>query len=141
MKPPRPVDEWVIQLARQVWDLARRPPEEVLLVGSRARGTERPDSDVDLMIVMHADTTREDVGALSQDIVKIEAASGIRIEPFYPTGAELRDQLERHHRLPSCAMKDAILLLPEGNISPYIEFAAEIRRRDGEPRCPSDHTS
>jgi HEPN domain-containing protein/predicted nucleotidyltransferase len=45
--------------------VARFAPARVILFGSRARGTPRPDSDVDLMVVVDPPVTRDEVVALA----------------------------------------------------------------------------
>ena len=133
MSLPDPV---ALAIARQIWELAEPAPEEILLCGSRARGENRPNSDVDLMIVMGQGATRQNEGALSQAVLKLEKVFGLRIEPMYPTGGTLRRQLDRGDHIPTCCMKDAVVLLPEGKVSPYIQYAADLRRHRGEPDCP-----
>ncbi len=50
-------------------------PEAVYLFGSRARGTNRPDSDYDLLVVMPDDTPREKMSLLAA----FEATSGFDV--------------------------------------------------------------
>ena len=69
------------------------------------------------MVVMDSGATRENEGALAQGFLRLEARYGLRIEPMYPTGAKLREQLLRGDHIPTCVVKDAVLLLPEGSAS------------------------
>ena len=56
MTPPPPVDPLVQALVDQI--VAEADPLRVVLFGSRAAGTARPDSDVDLLVVMPDGTPR-----------------------------------------------------------------------------------
>lgn len=55
----RPTDPVVDEIVRQV--VAHVRPLRVILFGSRAAGTARPDSDVDLLVVMPDGTERRPV--------------------------------------------------------------------------------
>jgi predicted nucleotidyltransferase len=52
------VDEKVDEMVRRI--VERFDPERIILFGSRARGEARPDSDVDLLVVMEVDGSRRD---------------------------------------------------------------------------------
>jgi predicted nucleotidyltransferase len=50
------IDDMVKRIAK------RFHPEQIILFGSRARGEAGPDSDVDLLVVMHFEGTALDMG-------------------------------------------------------------------------------
>lgn len=56
---------------------------EIWLFGSEARGDARPDSDVDLLILLDKeDISIEDEMRISDPLYKIELVTGISINPF-----------------------------------------------------------
>lgn len=59
------------------------PGIEIWLFGSEARGDARPDSDVDLLILLDKeDISIEDEMRISDPLYKIELETGISINPF-----------------------------------------------------------
>lgn len=59
------------------------PDTEIWLFGSEARGDARPDSDVDLLILLDKDDISvEDEMQISDPLYKIELETGIQINPF-----------------------------------------------------------
>lgn len=89
------------EAARRIRDAA--PGAQVILFGSHARGTARPDSDVDLLVVEPAveDTSREEVRlrrtlrglGLFADVVVVSAAQAakLRDEPCSVVGIALTE--------------------------------------------------
>ena len=105
--------------------------EEVLLFGSRAEGRARPDSDADFLVILEGRPTSQQRAELRIEVEQFNKTSGIQVQLFDRTGAELCEQLRRN--LPphtaSNAMEQAIVLLPpDRKISRYAEFAALWRR-------------
>jgi len=59
------------------------PDAEVWLFGSEARGDARPDSDVDLLILLDKEhISIEDEMQISDPLYKIELETGVSINPF-----------------------------------------------------------
>lgn len=101
-------------------------PEEVVLFGSRAYGTPRPDSDMDLLVVF-APTAEPLEGRERRARQALGAASRHRVggHVWTYTREELREQLRRG----STAVRDALVkgtcLFPLGGRSRYAELAGE----------------
>jgi predicted nucleotidyltransferase len=55
--PDAAVADWLKPIISRIVEVAK--PERIILFGSRARGTARPDSDVDLLIVKSTPSRRE----------------------------------------------------------------------------------
>lgn len=101
-------------------------PEEIILFGSRAYGTPRPDSDMDLLIVLRP--TTEAMAARERRARETLGLGGWRSVDGHVwalTAAELRVQLQRG----SVSMRDALQrgtrLYPEGGQSRYAGWAGE----------------
>lgn len=76
-------------------EIARRHKAvKVYIFGSRARGTARPDSDLDLLVEMRDGATLFDLGRMQ---LELEALLGIPVEVVTMKGLrpELRDQVMR----------------------------------------------
>lgn len=54
--PPPLTDELLQEIVRRI--LSVGSPERIVMFGSRARGTSRPDSDLDLLIIEESDLPR-----------------------------------------------------------------------------------
>jgi predicted nucleotidyltransferase len=68
-KPPRPLAERLHYHRSAILDLARKyGAENVRVFGSVARGTERPDSDIDLLVHMQPRRSLLDMGGLLMDL-------------------------------------------------------------------------
>lgn len=62
------------------------PDATAILYGSEARGDARPDSDIDLLILMDKERiSLEDEMRIIDPIYEIELQSGIQINPFFQT--------------------------------------------------------
>jgi len=68
------LDPQVEQMVRRI--VERFDPDCVILFGSRARGTARSDSDVDLLVVLHVE------GSVRQKAVEIGVALADRTVPL-----------------------------------------------------------
>jgi predicted nucleotidyltransferase len=100
--------------------------EETILFGSRAYGTARPDSDVDLLVVLR--TAAEPSEALERHVRQALAPAGwCRVDPhvWAYTPDELRQQLRRG----STAVRDALAkgkrLFPTDGQSRYAVLAEQ----------------
>ena len=59
------------------------PDAQAILYGSEARGNARPDSDIDLLILVDKDrVSLEDRMKLVEPLYDIELETGIQINPF-----------------------------------------------------------
>ena len=72
-------------IVRQIGQTIRRvePTATVILYGSEARGDARPDSDIDVLILLDGD--RRDLkreNRLSGELYEIELSSGVLISPM-----------------------------------------------------------
>ena len=101
-------------------------PEEIILFGSRAYGTPRPDSDMDLLIVLRP--TTEAMAARerrARETLGLDGWRSVDGHVWALTAAELRVQLQRG----SVSMRDALQqgtrLYPKGGQSRYAGWARE----------------
>jgi predicted nucleotidyltransferase/HEPN domain-containing protein len=116
-------DQQLVEMAN--WLAKQAQAEEVLLFGSRARGTHHDGSDADFLVVMRPGSTREAKDKLSRAVQEFNKASAVPIQAMQRTGAELCDELSRPGPgIAMDAMKDAVLLYPSGQpTSRYTEYA------------------
>lgn len=107
------------------WLRRTAQPEEIILFGSRAKGTERENSDADFLTIMPGDTPRARMDALLLEVQEFNASSPIRLDLHPRTGTELCEELSvRWSRISERAMEHGILFFPEeGKASRYAEFA------------------
>jgi predicted nucleotidyltransferase len=89
------------------------PVEKVALFGSAARGEERPESDLDLLVVV---TDRKAAQALEQPLSALRAEAqegfGTRVRPLVYTRAEYTRK--RRSPLIQSLERDAIMLIQKG---------------------------
>lgn len=62
----------------------------IILFGSRARGDARPDSDFDLLVVLHG-VTPEEVGLSRRSLCKALGDVGVPVEPWVMTEVEFEE--------------------------------------------------
>ena len=101
-------------------------PEEIILFGSRAYGAPRPDSDMDLLIIlrpttepMEARRRRARAAMCMEDFRTVDG----QVWPY--TVEEMREQLHRGSRPVRDALAKGTRLHPEGGVSRYRGFAGE----------------
>ncbi len=74
-----------VEVVRQIKEIIRQvdPAAEVILFGSEARGEARPDSDIDLLVLLDGDTlslTREET--VTMPLYELELRTGVCISPI-----------------------------------------------------------
>ena len=74
-----------VEVVRQIKEIIRQvdPAAEVILFGSEARGEARPDSDIDLLVLLDGDTlslTREET--VTMPLYELELNTGVCISPI-----------------------------------------------------------
>ena len=119
------LEETVVRL------VATLDPEEVLLFGSRARGTHRPDSDADLLVVLRAGSVPSgDPRALAWKTVRGDVEHpGILADVFTYYPEDLRRRLAAGSTVVRDALAEGVLLYPRhGGRSQYAELAGEWAR-------------
>jgi len=76
-------------------------PERILLFGSRARGTARPDSDVDVLVVMPSGTHKSETQvAMRRALRDIQASKDILVTT--------PDEIARRGRIPGLVLRTAL---------------------------------
>ena len=111
--------------------VATLDPEEVVLFGSRARGTHRADSDADLLVVLRTVLApAADPRALAWKTVRGDAEHpGILADVFTYYPEELRRRLAAGSTVVRDALAEGVLLYPRrGGRSHYAELAGEWAR-------------
>lgn len=102
------------ELVRRLFAAPARPPERIILFGSRARGDFRPGSDVDLLLLCDEDHLARRPLARAHRFMAREVAwdRGVDLETWTLTGADL----EAGRRTPMLvdALDDGIDLWPTG---------------------------
>lgn len=85
--------------------------QSATLFGSVARGSERPGSDFDLLIVVREGRARPRLmRSLSELATRISRTWGIRINPITFTEAQVRRHMREGHPLFTAALRDGIPL-------------------------------
>ncbi|MBI2445703.1 nucleotidyltransferase domain-containing protein [Candidatus Micrarchaeota archaeon] len=87
--------------------------EKITLFGSVAKGLERPDSDIDVLIVVAAEEDKQKtIGCLADAGLKPYALFGNRLAPIVLTGEEYRKKKETefHKKI----QKEGIILYERG---------------------------
>lgn len=84
-------------------------PQEIWLFGSAAKDMARPQSDIDVLVVMESDATRHARGHEFREAFLDEVP---RFDVIYFTAAELKHQLANPNSFASSVMKAAIRVYP-----------------------------
>ncbi len=79
-------DSLLSEVVKRIRDAAQ--PDRIVLFGSRARGTPRPDSDVDLLVIKESDQPRYRRAA---PLYALLADLPVEVEVMVYTPAEVRD--------------------------------------------------
>ncbi len=101
-------------------------PEEIILFGSRAYGTPRPDSDMDLLLVLRP--TTEAMAVRERRVREALGLDGWRSAGGHVwayTAAEVREQLRRGSVSVRDALQKGTRLYPQGGQSRYAGWARE----------------
>lgn len=99
------VEAKIAEMVRRI--VAGFDPERVILFGSRARGTHRPDSDVDLMVVMPVTQPKRD------QVVSIRVALsdiGVAKDVVVVTSDEFERYCDQNGTIVQPAAKDGRVL-------------------------------
>lgn len=81
--------------------------ERLIVYGSQARGEARPDSDVDLLIVLDDDVDPDtEAQRTSRLVVRIAAKHGVALSPLHLS----TDHFQRDRPLPRAARREGIVL-------------------------------
>lgn len=76
-------------------------PERILLFGSRARGTARPDSDLDVLVVMPSGTRKSETQvAMRRALRDLHASKDILVTT--------PDEIERRGKIPGLILRTAL---------------------------------
>lgn len=92
------ISDAIAEMVRRI--VERFNPERIILFGSHARGTAGPDSDVDLLVVLHADSKR----GLTTEIHRLLGGIGIAKDVIVVTPAEV----ERYRDIPGTIVWPAL---------------------------------
>lgn len=123
------VDQLIRSRADQLWRLAPREPEEILLFGSYARGESRQDSDIDFLVILKPDTTRAEKDLYARAIRPLSEGTTPRLDVMPRTWSEIRDELMRRApRTARRALAAAQLVLPAGRPSRIIPLGQSAVR-------------
>ncbi len=124
------IDARIRERADQLWRVAPREPEEILLFGSYAEGDPRHDSDIDFLVIMKPDTTQEEKLQFARAIRGLDEEEAIpRLDVMPRTWNELRRELM--HRAPRTARRAlaaAQPILPTGRPSRLILMGRDAVR-------------
>jgi len=122
------VDHLIRERADQLWTLAPRAPEEILLFGSYGRGDSGPESDIDFLVIMKPDTTPAEKLQYAQAIRPYEEVRP-RLDVMSRTWTEFRQELMRRApRIARSALAAAQLILPSGRESRIVPLGRDAVR-------------
>lgn len=106
-------------------------PEEIVLFGSRARGTARPDSDADLLVVLRAGgaPSAERQALAWRTAQENTAPAEVTADVFAYTPEDLRRRLAAGSTVVRDALAEGVVLYPRpGGSSHYAQLAKEWSR-------------
>lgn len=83
------------------------PGASLILFGSVGRGEERPDSDIDLLVVLPDGRRKQEIEAKVLDVAPVVSrVFGNRLAPVILTRTEFRDRLRRRERWVRAVLKE-----------------------------------
>lgn len=100
------------EIVKQIQEVLRRvaPDAQAILFGSEARGDARPDSDIDLLILVDKDrVSLSDESRITDDLYNIEFETGVMINPKVITRKQW-DVASRFTLFYQNVMKEGVLL-------------------------------
>lgn len=100
------------EIVKRIQDVLRRvaPDAQAILFGSEARGDARPDSDIDLLILVDKDrVSLSDESRITDDLYNIEFETGVMINPKVITRKQW-DVASRFTLFYQNVMKEGVLL-------------------------------
>src|ERR1700730_17472569 len=122
------VDQLIRERAGDIWRVAPRAPDEILLFGSYARGDPGPESDIDFLVIMKPDTTQEEKLQYARAIRPYEEIPP-RLDVMPRTWTEFRRGLMRRApRTARRALAAAQLILPTGRESTIVPLGWDAVR-------------
>jgi len=107
--PPfsKSVREALVEAKQKLEDLHGDRLKRVIVYGSQARGEARPDSDVDLMIVLRDDVQPDkEVRRTSRLVIRIAGKHGVALSPLHLS----EDHFQSDRPLPRAARREGIVL-------------------------------
>lgn len=100
------------EIVKRIQEVLRRvaPDAQAILFGSEARGDARPDSDIDLLILVDKDrVSLSDESRITDDLYNIEFETGVMINPKVITRKQW-DVASRFTLFYQNVMKEGVLL-------------------------------
>lgn len=83
------------------------PDASLILFGSVGRGDERPDSDIDVLVVLPDGCRKQEIESTVLEVApEVSRVFGNRLAPVILTRAELRDRLRRRERWVKAVLKE-----------------------------------
>ena len=101
----RDADRTIRRMVREVVRLFQ--PDRVILFGSRARGDQRPDSDVDLLVVLPARKSKREIGV---DIGVVAHRFGMPVDVIVTTPEEYEWRKEMQGTIERPAFREGKVL-------------------------------